>query len=223
VAPTESPGPKLRLALASRNPGKIREILAICADWPVEWATFDSASDDERAGWPDVGETGDTYLENALLKARAVSAWLGLPAVADDSGIEVDVLGGQPGIRSARFAGEGATDEENLRLLIERVRSALDGPAIRRARSPAGVPSASYRCVAACAFPDGREAWADGTCHGRLVFEPRGSGGFGYDPIFVPNGEVRTMAELPSAEKDAISHRGKAFRELGRALFETTR
>ena len=195
-----------RLAIASRNPGKIREIRAICAEWPVAWLTAEE--DDE--GWPEVEETGQTYLENAALKARAVTAATGLPAVADDSGIEVDALGGKPGPRSARYAGEGASDDENLRTLI---------------RALAGVPesgrTARYRCVAALAFPAGDLRWAEGICEGTLVGAPRGSGGFGYDPIFVPEGWDRTMAELPPEEKDRISHRGRAFRAL-RSMLERT-
>src|SRR5207249_8262944 len=139
------------------------------------------------------------YSENALLKARAVAAATGLPAVADDSGIEVDALGGGPGVRSARFAGDHATDEQNLVLLITR----LEG-------EPQEGRTARYRCVAACAWPDGPEVWAEATCEGRLIGEPRGAGGFGYDPIFVPQGEHRTMAELPPEDKNRVSHRGRA-------------
>jgi XTP/dITP diphosphohydrolase len=188
-----------RIAISSRNPGKIREIRSICADWPVEWITAEG----HEGPWPDVEETGQSYLENALLKARAMAESFGVPAVADDSGIEVDALGGGPGPRSARYAGEEATDEENLRMLI---------------RAVAGVPAAGrtarYRCVAVLAWPDGREVWAEGTCEGSLVSKPRGSGGFGYDPIFVPAGWDETMAELSPEEKDRISHRGRAFRAL---------
>ncbi len=195
-----------RLVIASRNPGKVREILQICSDWPTDWVTYETAT------WPEVEEAGQTYAENALLKARAVAAALGIPGLADDSGIEVDVLGGDPGVRSARFAGQGATDEENLRLLIERIRGA-----------PESERTARYRCVAVCAWPEGREVSAEGTCEGRLVLGPRGSGGFGYDPIFLPedlqpSGDRRTMAELSDQEKNAISHRGKAFRALGDRL-----
>lgn len=191
------------LAIASRNPGKIREIRQICADWPVRWAT----ADEDPREWPEVEETGRTYLENALLKAHAVAGALGMPALADDSGIEVDALGGKPGPLSARFSGEGATDEENLRELI---------------RAIAGIPgsgrTARYRCIAAVAWPDGRELWTEGTVEGLLISTPTGSGGFGYDPIFVPGGGERTMAELAPEEKDRISHRGRAFRALRRAL-----
>jgi XTP/dITP diphosphohydrolase len=189
-----------RLAIASRNPGKIREILAICADWPVEWLTADDR-------WPDVHETGATYQENASLKARAVARAVGAPAVADDSGIEVDALGGAPGPRSARYAGEGASDETNLRALIK----AISGV-------PASGLTARYRCVAAVAWPEGPEVSAEGTCEGLLQTRPRGSGGFGYDPIFVPAGWDLTMAELSPEEKDRISHRGRAFRALGERL-----
>jgi len=191
-------------AIASRNPGKIREILQICADWPVEWITADS---DPRE-WPEVEETGETYLDNALLKARAVAEALGVPCVADDSGIEVDALGGAPGTRSARFAGEGAGDEANLQLLIDSI-----------ADTPEPERTARYRCVVVAVWPDGRIEHAEATCEGELITERRGTGGFGYDPVFVPEGEWRTMAELSAGEKDAISHRGRAFREL-RPLLE---
>lgn len=192
-----------RIAIASRNAGKIREILQICADWPVEWVTHP----DDSVVWPEVEETGDTYLQNAQLKAHAVAVSLGTPGLADDSGIEVDALGGAPGVRSARFAGPEATDQDNLRLLIERV-----------ARVPEVERTARYRCVAVCAGPGGDQTGAHGTCEGTLILEPRGSGGFGYDPIFVPAGERRTMAELTDEEKNAISHRGRAFRALGEKL-----
>ena len=192
-----------RIAIASRNAHKLREIGRICADWPVEWLTVEN----HEGPWPDVEETGSTYLENALLKARAGAAALGEPALADDSGIEVDALGGRPGPRSARFAGEDATDQQNLDELIR----ALKGV-------PGSGRTARYRCVAVLAFPDGRELHAEGICEGTLVGKPRGSGGFGYDPIFVPEGGDRTMAELADEEKDRISHRGRAFRALGATL-----
>ncbi len=192
-----------RIAIASRNAHKLREIRAICADWPVEWVTVET----NDGPWPEVEEPHETYLENALAKARSVAVALGVPAMADDSGIEVDALGGAPGPRSARYAGEEATDERNLQALI---------------RAVSGVPSsgrtARYRCVAAIAWPDGREVWAEGMCEGTLAAKPRGSGGFGYDPLFVPAGWDQTMAELWQEEKDRISHRGRAFRALGALL-----
>lgn len=197
------------LALATRNPGKIAEIVRICSGWPVRWelARNPDHPSEVSALWPDVEETGESYLENARLKAHAVTRVLRIPALADDSGIEVDALGGEPGPRSARFAGRTATDRENLDLLVERVRDL-----------PAEARTARYRCIAVCAWPDGREVWAEASCEGSLILDPRGSNGFGYDPIFVPRGDRRTMAELSPEEKDAISHRGKAFRELGRIL-----
>jgi XTP/dITP diphosphohydrolase len=189
-----------RVALATRNGHKIRELERICADWPVVWVTVE---DHDPAGFPDVEETGDTYLENAGLKARAVAAALGIPALADDSGIEVDALGGRPGVRSARFAGEAASDEDNLRELIRALRGI-----------PGGGRTARYRCVAALSSPEGELIWAEGTCEGTLEAAPRGTGGFGYDPIFVPAGWDETMAELTAEQKDRISHRGRAFRTL---------
>jgi XTP/dITP diphosphohydrolase len=192
-----------RLAIASKNAHKLREIHRICHDWPVEWVTVETV----ETPWPDVEEPHETYLENALAKAREVAAVLGSPALADDSGIEVDALGGSPGPRSARFAGQDATDAENLAKLLD----ALADVEPRRR-------TARYRCVAVVAWPDGHELHAEATCDGAIVLERRGGRGFGYDPAFVPAGETRTMAELPDAEKDAISHRGRAVRELGRSL-----
>ena len=188
-----------RIAVASQNPHKLREIARICTDWPVEWVTVR----DEPERFPEVEETGDTYLENATLKARAVAAALNLPALADDSGIEVDALGGAPGPRSARYAGEDATDEQNLHQLIRSLKGV-----------PAGGRTARYRCVAALASPDGGLIEAEADCEGTLMGAPRGAAGFGYDPIFVPAGWDRTMAELTDEEKDRISHRGRALRAL---------
>jgi len=188
-----------RLAIASKNRHKLRELGRICADWPVAWITVENHS----GPWPDLEEPHDSYRENALAKAREVAAALGVPAVADDSGIEVDALDGGPGPRSARFAGTDATDAENLAKLIETI--AATEPVRRTAR---------YRCVGAIAWPEGASLAAEGVCEGSLVPLPRGPGGFGYDPVFVPDGSTRTMAELTDEEKDAISHRGRAFRAL---------
>ena len=193
----------VRLAIASKNLHKLREIRAICADWPVEWVTVET----HEGTWPDVEEPHDTYLRNALDKARAVALALGVPAVADDSGLEVDALGGAPGVRSARYAGPGATDHQNRRQLL----AALKG-------IPGSGRSARFRCVTAVAWPDGREVHAEGLCEGTLATKERGSGGFGYDPLFVPEGRDRTMAELGPAEKDRVSHRGRAFRALAALL-----
>ena len=152
-----------RLAVASRNGHKVREIDRICRDWPVEWVTVRN----DRRPWPEVEETGETYLENALLKAHAVSSALDLPAVSDDSGIEVDALGGKPGPRSARYAGPDATDERNLAELIRAIRGV-----------PGAGLTARYRCVAALAEPGAdRVVHAEGVCEGTLVTRPRGNDG----------------------------------------------
>ena len=188
------------VALASRNPGKLREIHSILAAAGVDVAVVSS---DEFPDWIPPEETEPDYAGNAFLKARSLAAFAGVAALADDSGIEVDALGGAPGVRSARFAGENATDEHNLNKLIDRIRLV-----------PTYERTARYRCVAVLVTPGGDEWRADGTVEGRLIVEPRGDGGFGYDPIFIAEGESRTMSELTSSEKDRISHRGKAFRGL---------
>jgi XTP/dITP diphosphohydrolase len=191
---------KARVALATKNPGKVREIAQILAEAPIELVAPDPA-------WIPPPEDDPTYRGNALIKAHSLVALSSLPVLADDSGIEVDALDGAPGPRSARYAGEGASDEENLHKLIEVVR-----------RTPERARGARYRCVAVLVTPAGGEHVAEATVEGTLITEPRGSGGFGYDPIFVPAGDRRTMAELTPEEKDAISHRGKAFRALIPAL-----
>jgi XTP/dITP diphosphohydrolase len=182
----------MRLVLASRNAHKAREFAVLLA--PHELVAL--PGDVELPP-----ETGDTFEANAIVKARAASAATGLPAVGDDSGIEAAALGGRPGVRSARYAGETATDGENLALLMR--------------EAPAGSPLA-YVCALAYAAPDGAEHVVVGRCTGTLATEPRGDGGFGYDPAFLPDdlGDGRTMAELAPEEKDAISHRGRAAREL---------
>jgi XTP/dITP diphosphohydrolase len=150
-------------------------------------------------------ETGATFAENAILKAAGAAAATGRPAIADDSGIAVEALGGAPGIYSARYAGEGATDEENLAKLLEQVRGHSD----RRA---------AYVCAIALVAPGTAPELFEARCEGVVIDDPRGSGGFGYDPVFVPDdrapGDERTMAELPPSEKDEISHRGRAARAL---------
>jgi XTP/dITP diphosphohydrolase len=202
-----------RLLLASSNPGKLRELRAILHDLPVELVGLDEVSHGGGGGGPgpgappQVAETGATFLENALLKARAYAAWSGLAALADDSGLEVDALGGAPGVRSARYAGEGAGDQANLDKLL---------------RELAGVPparrTARFRCAAVLVDPRLGEWHAEGTGEGRLLDAPRGTGGFGYDPVFVPDGWDRTSAEVDQATKDAASHRGRAFRAMRPAI-----
>jgi XTP/dITP diphosphohydrolase len=192
------------VVLATRNPGKIAELRRILAAYDVELVGLDDFSD-----VPDVAETGASFAENALLKAHAVSAATGLVAVADDSGLTVEALNGMPGILSARWSGRHGADKANLDLVLAQL---ADVPDERRA--------AAFVCAAAAATPKGRELVVEARVDGTLLREPRGSNGFGYDPIFVPAGETRTTAEMPSAEKDAISHRGKAFRALAPRLAE---
>jgi XTP/dITP diphosphohydrolase len=200
-----TPGRRPRLLLASANQGKLQELRTILHGLPVELVGLDEAG---RGDPPEVEETGDTFLANALLKARAYAAWSGLAAVADDSGLEVDALGGAPGVRSARYAGPGAGDQANLDKLLAELAGVL--PERRTAR---------FRCVAALHDPaTGREDHAEAAWEGRVLDAPRGSGGFGYDPVFLPDGWDRTSAEVDQPTKDAASHRGKAFRALRPAI-----
>ena len=181
----------MKLVLATRNPHKVRELAALMAPHEIE-----PLPDDVELP----PETGETFADNALIKARAAAAATGAPAIADDSGIEAAALRGRPGVRSARYAGEDATDEENLDKLLR--------------EAPAGSPVA-YVCALAYVAPDGTEHLVEGRCTGTLAAEPRGTEGFGYDPAFVPDEHPgRTMAELEPDEKAAVSHRGRAARAL---------
>lgn len=188
-----------RIVLASGNPGKLRELQALLAPF-----AFSLVAQGELGIHP-AAETGTTFIENALIKARHAARHARLPALADDSGLEVDALGGGPGVWSARFAHPGASDEENLRRLL----AELDGV-------PEGFRQARYRCVIALVRSVGDQAplIARGSWEGRIARAPSGSGGFGYDPVFVPEGSARTAAELDPAEKNALSHRAQAMREL---------
>lgn len=188
----------LDIVISSTSKPKIAEIKQILATLPVTLLTKDDVG-----GWPEIEETGESYLANARLKALKVLEATGRPALADDSGIEVDALQGAPGVRSARFAGEKATDEQNNTKLISAL---VDVPDEQR--------TARYRCVIVLALPSGQEISAIGTCEGRIATKARGHGGFGYDPWFIPLGETRTMAELTPQQKHSISHRGKALRGL---------
>lgn len=187
--------------LATRNRNKVTELAHILSDAGLAEEVIDL--DDVHI--PDTRETGVTFAENALLKARAVVAATGLPAIADDSGLIVDVLGSAPGVFSARWAGRNAGDAANLQLLLEQLG---DVPAEHR--------GARFVCAAVAVWPDGREAVEHGEVRGTLTFAPRGDNGFGYDPVFeVPTGDgPRTTAELTAEAKHAISHRGRAFRAL---------
>ena len=186
-----------RLVVASKNPDKIAEIEHVLL--PLGLA--DEIVTD--LDWPDVEETGETLAENALLKARAVTAATGLPAVGDDTGLEVYGLDGRPGVRTARFAGPDASYSDNVRLLL----SEMDGVADR---------AATFRTVVALVWPDGAEMVANGFVQGVITHEPRGAGGFGYDPVFEVDG--RTLAEMSLDEKSALSHRARALRALASVL-----
>jgi XTP/dITP diphosphohydrolase len=188
------------MVLATRNPHKLRELGEVLTGIDLEPLP---------AGLVLPPESGETFADNALIKARAAHAATGEPALADDSGIAARALGGRPGVRSARYAGEDASDEQNLELLI-------------RELAPHEDRHVAYVCVLAYVDGDGAETLFEGRCEGELISEPRGSGGFGYDPAFVPDDtgpdDDRTMAELEPDEKNAISHRGRAARKLAEAL-----
>lgn len=187
-----------RVLLATKNPGKVRELARILSPYglALEGATYDPGP-----------ETGASFADNALAKAREGVQHTGLPTIADDSGLTVDALNGMPGIFSARWAGKHGDDLANLDLLLAQVE---DVPDDRR--------GAAFVCAAAYALPDGRSEVVMGQMRGALVRAPRGTNGFGYDPVFVPDGYAVTSAELDPDEKDAISHRGKAFRALAPLL-----
>jgi XTP/dITP diphosphohydrolase len=194
----------VKVVLATRNAGKVAELQRILAPYDVQLLSLDDVPPYEP-----VPETEPTFAGNALAKAREACRHTGLPAVADDSGLEVDALNGMPGVLSARWAGRHGDDLANLELVLGQV---ADVPEQRR--------GARFVCAAAAAMPDGREVVVEGEMRGVLLREPRGTNGFGYDPIFRPDGETRSSAELTSDEKDTISHRGKAFRALAPLLVD---
>jgi XTP/dITP diphosphohydrolase len=193
-----------RLVLATRNKHKVEELAEILGAAGLE-VELVSLPDDAL----DVVEDGLTFAENALKKARSAAAATGLPSVADDSGLCVDALNGMPGVFSARWAGTGHNDAANLALVLEQT---ADVPDESRA--------AHFACAAAVALPSGEERVVEGRVDGVLIRAPRGSGGFGYDPAFVPLGQERTTAEMSNDEKNTISHRGEAFRALAPVLRE---
>jgi XTP/dITP diphosphohydrolase len=198
----------VRVVLATRNQGKVTELRQI-----LDGVSAPDGGPIELVGMEafpqvaDVVETGVTFAANALLKAHAVAQATGLPSIADDSGLAVDVLGGSPGVFSARWAGRHGDDRANLELLLAQLG---DVPDEHR--------QAHFACAAAFARPDAKEHVLHGRLPGTLIRAPRGTNGFGYDPILVPDGETRTCAELTAAEKNAISHRGRAFRALAAEL-----
>ena len=202
------------LVLATHNQGKLRELRELLRGQVPGLDVDTQVVDAGAVGAPDVAETGVTFAENSLLKARAVAQATGLVAIADDSGLAVDVLGGAPGIFSARWAGRHGDDAANLRLLLDQL-----------ADVPDEYRGAAFVCAAALSVPgsapgEGREAVEYGQLEGTLLREPRGAGGFGYDPVLQPSGLDRSCAELSPAEKNAISHRGHAFRALLPAIVD---
>jgi XTP/dITP diphosphohydrolase len=210
VTGTVSAGP--RLVLATHNQGKLRELRELLRGQVPGLDVDTQVVDAAAAGAPDVVENGVTFAENSLLKARAVAEATGLVAIADDSGLAVDVLGGAPGIFSARWSGRHGDDAANLQLLLAQLSDVPDGHR-----------GAAFICAAALAVPNGgggREVVEYGQLEGTLLREPRGEGGFGYDPILQPSGMDRSCAELSSEEKNAISHRGHAFRALLPAIVD---
>ena len=194
----------MRLAVATRNKGKVEEIREILSDLPIEVYWLEDFPDA-----PQIEEDGDTFEENASKKASIIARYLGMPTIADDSGLSVEALNGEPGVRSARFAGEGASDaDRNAKLL-----SMLQGvPHVER--------KAKFICVLVLAFPDGREVSFRGECEGYITDPPRGEHGFGYDPVFLVPEYGRTFAELGPKVKNRISHRAKALRKLKEFLAE---
>jgi XTP/dITP diphosphohydrolase len=188
------------LLLASRNPKKLAELRRILEASRVDVALADLSG---YPGMPEVVETGATFAENALLKARATVEYTGLPAVAEDSGLCVDALNGMPGVLSARWAGGHGDDVANLKLVLAQL---ADVPSKRR--------GAHFEASAALVLPSGAEHTTEGSVYGTITAEPRGSNGFGYDPIFLPDGYPLTTAEMSEQDKDAISHRGRALRQL---------
>ena len=192
----------MKLLLATRNAKKLVELQRILGGVSLVGL-------DDVPAYEEVPESGLTFADNALIKAREGAARTGLPTVADDSGLAVDALNGMPGVFSARWAGRHGDDAANLELLLAQITDVPDS-----------LRGAAFVCSAALVLPDGREWTVEGDMRGRLVRSPRGTGGFGYDPIFVADGQTRTNAELSPAEKDAISHRGKAFRALASVIAE---
>jgi XTP/dITP diphosphohydrolase len=201
-SPKNKPAVPARLVLATRNTGKKREFEHLLAGVGIVLEDLT-----RHPSVPDLEESGDSYLANARLKAAQVARHTGLPSLADDSGLEVDALGGEPGIHSARFAGPLRSDRENVALLLARLRGVEEE---RR--------TARFRCVLVLAKPDGAYTAAEGACEGFITLAPRGEGGFGYDPVFFYPPAGRTFAELGEAEKNRVSHRARACERLRKDL-----
>lgn len=196
-----------KLVIASHNEGKVREIRALLAPYGMEPVSAGSL------GLPEPDETGTTFVANAELKAMQAADLSGLPALADDSGLCVDALGGDPGIFSARWAGPS----KDFGLAMELVEKNISGKAVEG--EPAPARDAHFVCALALAWPDGHVEWFEGRVDGTLVWPPRGANGFGYDPMFLPNGHEETFGEMDPEAKHAMSHRADAFRQLVAAVF----
>lgn len=194
----------MRIVFATKNRGKVKEAQEKLKEFGIEVVPLNGVADLES---PE--ETGETFCENAYQKATYYAEKLNLPVLAEDSGLEVEALGGKPGVYSSRFAGENATDEENNRKLIEELK--------RRGLESSPARYVSFVFVA---FPEGFGLWSEGEVKGRVITESRGTEGFGYDPLFIPEGYSETMAELPLKEKNRISHRGKALEKLIKVIKE---
>ncbi len=190
----------MRFVLATHNPGKLREMGEILKDFGIE-----VVSPRDLGITVDVEETGTTFAENAMLKAKAICQATGLPAIADDSGLCVDALNGAPGVYSARYGGEGLDDRGRYMLLL----SSLRGAPTR---------AAHFACAVACAFPNGDTLTAEGRCDGSIAYAPLGDGGFGYDPVFLLPGTGKTFGQLTQEEKSAVSHRGRALKDFAGKL-----
>ena len=190
----------MRFVLATHNPGKLREMGEILKDFGIE-----VVCPRDRGRTVDVEETGTTFAENALLKAKAICKEANLPAIADDSGLCVDALNGAPGVYSARYGGEGLDDKGRYMLLL----SSLRGAPTR---------AAHFACAVACAFPNGDTLTAEGRCDGSIAYAPLGEGGFGYDPVFLLPGTGKTFGQLTQEEKSAVSHRGRALKDFAGKL-----
>lgn len=190
----------MRFVLATHNPGKLREMGEILKDFGIE-----VVSPKDLGITVDVEETGSTFAENAMLKAKAICKAANLPAIADDSGLCVDALNGAPGVYSARYGGEGLDDKGRYMLLL----SSLRGAPTR---------AAHFACAVACAFPNGDTLTAEGRCDGSIAYAPLGEGGFGYDPVFLLPGTGKTFGQLTQEEKSAVSHRGRALKDFAGKL-----
>jgi len=192
-----------KLVIASKNRNKIKEIESKLAEFGLEIVSIGDFD------VPKAPETGNTFIENVYQKSSFYATYLNLPVLSDDSGLEVEALGGLPGVHSSRFAGENATDEQNLQKLITllKKRGLKESPA-------------AFKCFMMITFPDLKGFWSEGELKGKVIIEPRGDKGFGYDPVFIPDGDTRTLAEYEMEEKNRISHRGKALEKIVNLLKE---